>query len=89
MRIKIAGEENGSEKKYEYNLLDKTDESGTLSMARTTGYTCTAAVQLVAKGKFNRKGICPPEYLGEDECNFHFIMAHLLQRKVQYHVAGA
>lgn len=85
MRIRIKGQENGTEKLYEYNLLDRTDRpSNTLSMARTTGYTCTAAVHLVLDGKFNRKGICPPEYLGEEESHFNFIMNHLKERNVVY-----
>jgi lysine 6-dehydrogenase len=87
MRIRIEGTENDVATKYEYNLLDRTDLStNTLSMARTTGYTCTAAVHLVADDKFNRKGICPPEYLGEDDGNFQFIVGYLKDRKVNYSV---
>ena len=87
MRIRIEGEEKGARKNYEYNLLDRTEKStGTLSMARTTGYTCTGAVNLVLDGKFTRKGICPPEYLGEDENNFRFILEHLKARGVIYNV---
>lgn len=87
MRIRISGNEDGVRKNYEYNLLDRTDKStGTLSMARTTGYTCTAAAHLVADGKFNRIGICPPEYLGEDEKNFEFIRQYLKDRHVNYQV---
>ena len=72
MRIRISGEENGQPKRYQYNLLDRTNKlTNTLSMARTTGYTCTAAVNLVLDGKFTRKGISPPEFLGEDEANFY------------------
>lgn len=43
MRIRMTGEENGQAKKIEYNLLNHTKKSGTLSMARTTGYTCTSS----------------------------------------------
>lgn len=87
MRIKISGEENGQKKIYQYNLLDRTDKTtGTLSMARTTGYTCTAAANLVANGQFNRKGICPPEYLGEEGGNFNFILQYLKDRNVIYQV---
>jgi lysine 6-dehydrogenase len=85
MRIRMSGEENGNEKSYQYNLLDRTS-NGTLSMARTTGYTCTAAVHLVNDGKFNRKGICPPEYLGEDENNFSFVVQYLKNRGVHYSI---
>lgn len=87
MRIRIKGQENGKEKSYEYNLLDRTDrQTNTLSMARTTGYTCTAAVHLVLDGKFSRKGICPPEFLGEEEPHFNFILQHLKDRNVVYTV---
>lgn len=87
MRIRISGEEKGLRKSYQYNLLDRTDKTtGTLSMARTTGYTCTAAANLVADGKFNRKGICPPEYLGEEENHFNFIQQYLKERNVNYQV---
>jgi saccharopine dehydrogenase-like NADP-dependent oxidoreductase len=85
MRIRLSGTENNQVQTHEYNLLDYTHQpSGTLSMARTTGYTCTAVANLVANGKFGRKGICPPEYVGEDESNFAFIMKYLKQRGVHY-----
>lgn len=85
MRIKIEGMEDGKSKSYQYNLLDRTDTStGTLSMARTTGYTCTAAACLVLNKQFSRKGICPPEYLGENPDNFRFILDYLKTRNVNY-----
>lgn len=87
MRIRIKGGEDGKPRTYEYNLLDYTDTATqTLSMARTTGYTCTAAVHLVMRNEFTRKGICPPEYLGENEANFRSILDHLETRGVHYHV---
>ncbi len=85
MRIRISGIENNHQKTYEYNLLDRTDKtSGTLSMARTTGYTCTAVAHLVLDGSYSRKGISPPEFLGENETNFKFIMNYLEARGVKY-----
>lgn len=87
MRIRIAGEENGMEKSYEYYLHDRTEkETETLSMARTTGYTCTAVAQLVLNGRYDRKGISPPEFLGESADNFNFILNYLKDRKVHYHI---
>jgi lysine 6-dehydrogenase len=87
MRIRVSGEEGGKPKSYEYNVLDRTDKAtGTISMARTTGYTCTAAVNLVATGKFTRKGICPAEYLGDEEENFRFIFSYLKDRGVIYKI---
>lgn len=87
MRIRLNGKENGSRKQYQYDLLDRTDKtSNTLSMARTTGYTCTAAVNLVLDKKFTRKGISPPEFLGEAEGCFEFVMDYLKERGVIYNV---
>ena len=89
MRIRMSGEENGHSKTYEYNLLDRTEKtSGTLSMARTTGYTCTGAVNLVLDGQFNRKGICPPEYLGEEQSHFVYMVEYLKKRGVHYKVSS-
>lgn len=85
MRISISGEEGGDFKSYLYNLFDRTDrETGTLSMARTTGYTCTAVANLVLKGQYTRKGISPPEYLGEAAANFRYILDYLAARGVNY-----
>ena len=90
MRIRLSGEAEGKAASYEYNLLDYTDKAtNTLSMARTTGYTCTAAANLLLDGKFSRKGICPPEYVGKDEENFKFIMDYLKNRGVDYRVVSA
>jgi saccharopine dehydrogenase-like NADP-dependent oxidoreductase len=85
MRIRITGDDNGDKKKIQFNLLDRTEKSsGTLSMARTTGYTCTAVANLVANGNFNRLGINPPEYVGEEETNFKFVVSYLKERNVNY-----
>lgn len=85
MRIRMEGTQDGAPKKYEYNLLDRTERSsGTLSMARTTGYTCTAVANLVLSGQFDRKGICPPEYVGEKESDFDFVVKYLADRGVFY-----
>jgi len=87
LRVIIKGKENGQEKKYTYDLFDKFDiETNTTSMARTTGYTCTAIVNLFADGKIKHLGICPPEYIGVDKDNFNFILDYLTERGVQYKV---
>ena len=88
MRIKISGNENGAEVQYEYNLHDVFhQETGISSMARTTGYTCNAVVHLISADQFNKPGVHPPEYLGEDPDNFHFIVDYLKERGVVYHVS--
>lgn len=81
MRLTIEGAEG----KYVYNLLDRFDKNTkTTSMARTTGYTCTAVANLILQGDFSRKGICFPEFIGEDENCFAFISKYLTDRNVLY-----
>ncbi|WP_372370804.1 saccharopine dehydrogenase C-terminal domain-containing protein [Candidatus Uabimicrobium sp. HlEnr_7] len=83
MRITIDGKENGTSKKYVYEMLDRyCSETDTTSMARTTGYTCTGVARLVAEGHFSRKGICPPEYVGQHEDCMAKVFTHLQQRNV-------
>ncbi len=87
LRVIVKGKQNGADKKYTYDLFDKYDKQmKTTSMARTTGYTCTAIVNLFADGKINNKGICPPEFIGIDKNNFEFILNYLTERGVQYKV---
>lgn len=87
MRITVSGEENGASKTYEYNLYDEFDrETDTISMARTTGYTCTAVANLVLSEKFNRIGISPPEFVGVEESNFQFVLDYLKNRGVEYKI---
>lgn len=85
MRVEVEGEENGAQKKYTYNLLDRYDaSSNTSSMARTTGYTATAAVHLLMNGTYKQQGIIAPEMLGEEEACFRFMFDHLKARNVIY-----
>ncbi len=83
MQLNINGKENDSDKKYFYKLFDRFDEeTKTSSMARTTGYTCTAVANLVLNGEYKRKGISPPEYIGENENCYKKIIGYLNERNV-------
>jgi saccharopine dehydrogenase-like NADP-dependent oxidoreductase len=86
MRVVVEGKEtNGKTVRHTYDLLDRFDTKlGVTSMARTTGYACTAAARLVVEGKFARKGICPPEFLGEDQAAFDFLLAYQRERGIEY-----
>src|SRR5947207_3252239 len=85
MRVTIEGEDGSGKVKYIYSLYDRYDnETGVMSMARTTGYTCTAAARLILAGKLQRKGILPPEFIGESDKAFEFVMNYLKDRKVFY-----
>ncbi len=87
MRVTVTGKVNGLPKSISYDLYDEYDPATQQwSMARTTGYTATAGVNLLAKGLFNQKGVFPPEMVGESKGCFDFIMRYLNDRGVVYAV---
>lgn len=85
MRVRLTGNMDGEPKIIEWNLLDYYDnETKISSMARTTGYTCTAGVNLLAQHLFNEKGVFPPELVGKHKNCFDFILKYLKERKVNW-----
>ncbi len=87
MRVIVEGKKENKKVKYQYDLIDKYDEeTQTSSMARTTGYTATMAIRMLAKGLFNRKGICPPEFIGENQECVEFILNGLKERNISYNL---
>jgi lysine 6-dehydrogenase len=83
MRIIVDGSANGTGRRFTFELQDRFDsETGVHSMARTTGYTATMAVRMLARGLYARHGIIAPELIGrEPEC-VEFILAGLKSRGV-------
>ncbi|GAC1590088.1 MAG: saccharopine dehydrogenase family protein [Ginsengibacter sp.] len=87
MKIKISGIENGFKKDIEYSLFDEYDtQTKTSSMARTTGYTCTAVLNLLASNQFLEKGLFPPEFVGAKDGCLDFVLSYLKERNVIYNV---
>jgi len=85
MRVTVEGEEEAARKKVTYHLYDEYDKATKVSsMARTTGYTCTAAANLILANKFTQKGVFPPELVGGKDGCFEFVMDYLAQRNVIY-----
>jgi saccharopine dehydrogenase-like NADP-dependent oxidoreductase len=85
MQVIVQGEQDGRRLRYVYDLLDRYDpETDTHSMARTTGYTATMAIRLLAAGLYDRKGISPPEFLGRDPACVEFMLDGLAERGVEY-----
>jgi saccharopine dehydrogenase-like NADP-dependent oxidoreductase len=86
MRIVVEGRAHGGAGvRHTFDLLDRYDRAtGTTSMARTTGYTATAAVRAVAAGLWQRPGIAPPELLGREAAVHAFILTQLAQRGVHF-----
>lgn len=84
MRVTVEGLEDGVAVKHVWQLDDRTDAAtGTSSMARTTGYTCTAAVELLLDGSWNNAGVAPGEVVGRASGLFDKVRAHLAARGVK------
>lgn len=85
MKIIVEGVKDKKKIRYTYNLLDRHDKKTNIhSMARTTGYTATTVVRLLAKGMFDQKGVCPPEYIGQKPECVDFVLNELKERGVIY-----
>lgn len=86
MRITLKGtDKNGKSKTIVYSLYDEfCKETNASSMARTTGYTATAAANLFLDGIFTAKGVFPPELVGKHEKCFTYFLHYLKERNVQY-----
>ncbi|KPJ90438.1 MAG: saccharopine dehydrogenase, partial [Gammaproteobacteria bacterium SG8_11] len=85
MRINLSGTFEGKPCSVQYDLYDEYDPISQISsMARTTGYVCAAAANLVLSGQYAQTGISPPEYVGKDSACFDFIMDYLQQRSITY-----
>ena len=84
MDVLIEGNQNGSKTKHHYFVFDEYDpKQDNSSMARTTGFTCCAAARLLLENKYDRKGISPPEYIGEDDNCFNYILKYLNQKEIK------
>ncbi|HNL66063.1 MAG TPA: saccharopine dehydrogenase C-terminal domain-containing protein, partial [Ferruginibacter sp.] len=82
MRIKLGN----AETTIQYDLYDEFDAATqTSSMSRTTGYTCTAALNMLMAGLFKSKGVFPPELVGNNESCFRFLLDYLARRGIHYH----
>ncbi len=83
MRIIIEGDKNNQNVRYTYSMLDYYDEEKeVISMARTTGYTCAAVVNLISQGLFDINGIIPLELIGSNSNAFENIIEYLRERNV-------
>lgn len=84
MRVEVVGRTQGKRVRHVFDLLDRYDvATRTSSMARTTGYTCTALVRWLAQGSWTRPGIAPPEIVAAERSCFEFVRSHLEERGVR------
>ena len=85
MRIIVEGEKDQKNLRYTFDLYDEYDpETGVHSMARTTGYTATMAVRLLAEDMYLKAGITVPEFLGKEQKVVDFLLEGLKEKGVVY-----
>lgn len=85
MKVIVEGIKDGKNKRYTWDLFDTYDPvSKVHSMARTTGYTATMALRMLASGLYTKKGVSAPEYIGKYPVCVDFIMKGLKERGVIY-----
>lgn len=86
MRVTLKGENtNEQTEEIVYNMHDEyCKDTNTSSMARTTGYTATAAANMFLEGLFTEKGVFPPELIGKHEECFNYFLKYLLERNIHY-----
>ena len=74
----------GDTKNIHYHLYDEMDiGSKSSSMARTTGYTATATINMLLKNLWNKKGVYPPEKVGDNANCIKFLLSYLSERNVK------
>jgi saccharopine dehydrogenase-like NADP-dependent oxidoreductase len=85
MQVMVEGKKDGEKVRYTWDLYDKYDPASRVhSMARTTGYSATVALRMIAEGLYTRKGISVPEFIGmQPEC-VDFLLSGLKDRGVIY-----
>ena len=87
MRVSLVGVNKKTHKKEEivFDLHDEFDvKTKTSSMARTTGYTATAAVNMFLEGLVKKTGILPPELVGSSKACYDYFFSYLAERGVVY-----
>jgi len=85
MKVIVEGQKDNKSLRYTYDLFDIYDPITKVhSMARTTGYTATMAMRMVAKGLYTKKGVSAPEFIGKHKNCVNFLLEGLKERGVIY-----
>ncbi|NQV01300.1 MAG: saccharopine dehydrogenase NADP-binding domain-containing protein [Bacteroidia bacterium] len=85
MKVVVEGKKEGRRIRYTYDLFDTYDPVTRIhSMARTTGYTATVALRMIAQGIYSHKGITVPEFLGKKTECVNYLLNGLKERGVNY-----
>jgi saccharopine dehydrogenase-like NADP-dependent oxidoreductase len=62
LRVSVVGQDaSGAAKTCAFELLDRPGPGGATSMARTTGFPCSVAAAMLARGQYRDPGVRPLE----------------------------
>ncbi|MBN1504366.1 MAG: saccharopine dehydrogenase NADP-binding domain-containing protein [Candidatus Eisenbacteria bacterium] len=85
MRVIVEGVKAGADWRHTYDLLDRYDSATrTHSMARTTGYTATVVLRMLAGGLLKGRGLLAPELMGREPGCVELLLEGLKERGVVY-----
>jgi lysine 6-dehydrogenase len=85
LKLIVEGIKAETRLRFTYDLLDRHDSATkTHSMARTTGYTATIALRMIAQGLYRRKGVSAPEFIGRNPECVEFMRRGLRDRGIVY-----
>lgn len=81
----LGRNEAGTDTVKTFTLLDTSDpQTGDTAMARTTGFTVTAGVEMLAEdGVIDKVGVHAPETIGQKSDVLHMLKMHLKMRGVE------
>lgn len=84
-RAVVEGKKDGQRMRTTFDMVDRyCPDTGMTSMARTTGYTATLALRMIADDLYTHKGISPPEYIGKHPECVEYVRKGLEERGVIY-----
>jgi saccharopine dehydrogenase-like NADP-dependent oxidoreductase len=73
----------GDSKNIHYHIYDEfNQETTSSSMARTTGYTATATINMLCNNLWTEKGVYPHEIIGSKKECYNFIINYLQEKDI-------
>jgi saccharopine dehydrogenase-like NADP-dependent oxidoreductase len=85
MKVILNGKRDGKRIRYTWDLFDRYDSAtGVHSMARTTGYTASVVLRLIANRVYTEPGITVPEFIGKHPECVNFLIEGLKRRGIHY-----
>lgn len=87
LRVIVDGKRSSgtSAARFTFDLVDRTDEQGNTSMARTTGYPCAIMARMLADRTYSEPGVKPPELFAGNNVIYERLLSELRKRDIDLH----